>query len=138
MPGAVSVRRQSNDSRRRSTMASTMIESPPKMLRQNTTVQRSTPGIMRTNRPIVLQPTAAASTSVMPSQVSRRLLALMSRLSTMRFPPDADAQALRAVMVRRQWHFVSNVAGPRRGLRSASIILEVAKQWMTGTCLAWL
>ena len=73
MPGTVSVRRQSKDRRRRSIMASAMIDSPPKMLRQNTTVQRSTPGIMRTNRPIVLQPTAADSTNVMPSQVSRWL-----------------------------------------------------------------
>ena len=69
------------------------------MLRQNTTVHRSTPGIMRTKRPIVLQPTAADSTNVMPSQVFRWLAAPMSRLSTI------PLQTVHIACTRKPWRY---------------------------------
>ena len=61
------------------------MESPPKMPRQNTTIQMST-GTMRAKNPAVLQATAELSTSAMPMAMLRSAAAWLRTIGPARIP----------------------------------------------------
>ena len=75
MPPRLKARLKSKPKRRRSIIASAAMDSPPKMPRQNTTIQMST-GTMRAKNPAVLQATAELSTSAMPMATLRSAAAV--------------------------------------------------------------